>query len=254
MSGTPSMQKGMNELADRFTGFDKEVERLTAVRQEAEESKLQSVRDSLQKVEKTLANEQKRRAEANKALQAMFESHLEMMRERLENTFNEKINQLQGGFDNLMERSAALENALAAEREERIRDANDTTGQITRQLNDLQNSFETEKVARLERETQIVKRVGDDLFRMQEKLDAERVARESTLTILREELDEGNRARNKSAERIQTLIMEEIASLKNGLLNETQSREEADESIVTALNEYTKTLQDSLRVVNTLPQ
>ena len=109
-------------------------------------------------------------------------------------------------------------------------------------------------MARLERETQIVKRVGDDLFRMQEKLDAERVARESTLTILREELDEGNRARNKSAERIQTLIMEEIASLKNGLLNETQSREEADESIVTALNEYTKTLQDSLRVVNTLPQ
>ena len=84
--------------------------------------------------------------------------------------------------------------------------------------------------------------------------DAERVARESTLTILREELDEGNRARNKSAERIQTLIMEEIASLKNGLLNEAQSREEADESIVTALNEYTKTLQDSLRVVNTLPQ
>ena len=34
MSGTPGMQKGMNELSDRFTGFDKEVERLTAVRQE----------------------------------------------------------------------------------------------------------------------------------------------------------------------------------------------------------------------------
>ena len=85
-------------------------------------------------------------------------------------------------------------------------------------------------------------------------LDTGLLYRAVAATILREELDEGNRARNKSAERIQTLIMEEIASLKNGLLNETQSREEADESIVTALNEYTKTLQDSLRVVNTLPQ
>ena len=51
-------------------------------------------------------------------------------------------------------------------------------------------------------------------------------------------------------EKFQTFVLEEIATMKNGLVMESQTREASDDDIVQALNHYTKALQDALRIAN----
>merc|ERR1719198_1128746 len=86
--------------------------------------------------------------------------------------------------------------------------------------------------------------------RVSSPLTQEQNAREQKYQSLREELEESKRMREKGDEKFQTFILEEVAALKNGLVMESQAREQADDDIVQALNHYTKALQDALRIVN----
>ena len=51
-------------------------------------------------------------------------------------------------------------------------------------------------------------------------------------------------------EKFQTLVIEEIAVMKQELSSERDERVSEDEQIVAAINEYTKALQEGLRIVN----
>jgi hypothetical protein len=46
-------------------------------------------------------------------------------------------------------------------------------------------------------------------------------------------------------------VLDDIATLKNQMLVEREERMSEDEQIVQAINDYTKALQDGLRIVNT---
>ena len=58
-------------------------------------------------------------------------------------------------------------------------------------------------------------------------------------------------ARNASDERFQAAVLEELGGLKAGLAAEREERLAEDDEIVAAVNDYTRALQDGLRLVNT---
>merc|ERR1719301_112132 len=202
------------------------------------------------KLGKTLNSEIKRRVEANKALQGMFESQIATVQDKLEAIFVERLDQLQASVDSLNDRMGIVERDFSMEREKYIRDIEDKNAMVAKDVNNLQNAFENEKVDRKERELRITKKLGDHETRTQGKFEQEQNAREQKYQSLREELEESKRMREKGDEKFQTFILEEVAALKNGLVMESQAREQADDDIVQALNHYTKALQDALRIVN----
>ena len=104
--------------------------------------------------------------------------------------------------------------------------------------------FEQEKVQRAERDAQMQKRLAEHEYRTENRFEQERNARDQKYQSLREELQDAKRLRAKGDEKFQTFILEEVASLKNGLVLESEAREQADDDIVQALNHYTKALQD----------
>merc|ERR1719230_571240 len=154
------------------------MEAETRSRRENEEQKLAMVRDSMGKLEKTLNSEIKRRVEANKALQQMFESQIATVQDKLEAVFVERLDQLQATCDSLHDRMGIVERDFSLEREKYIRDIEDKNAIVARDVQALQNGFDHEKTARAEREQQITKRLGDLEYRTEQKFGQQVAARE----------------------------------------------------------------------------
>lgn len=243
-------QAKIGALKDKFTGFQSQWESETKSRMDREEQKLQAIKDSMVKLEQTLNSEIKRRVEANKALQGMFESQIETMQEKLEGVFIERIDRLQSGVDELSERMGSVERDFTTTREQYIRDLEDKNAVVARDVNNLRNVFENEKIDRREREFAISKKLGDHESRTHSCFEVQQAGREQKYQSLRGELEECKNTREKGDEKFQTFILEEVAAVKNGLVAESHAREQADDDIVQALNHYTKGLQDALRIIN----
>ncbi|OEH77432.1 SF-assemblin [Cyclospora cayetanensis] len=238
-------------LSERICGFERQMETEAKQRRESEEGRVIAIKEAISKLEKTLNAEIKRRVEANKALQAMFESQLLQVQDKLSQVFVDKFEQLQCGVDALNERISLVEREFAVERDKQAREAEEKNAAISNDISSLQHAFETDKSGRQERELQLAKRLGDLEYRTEGKFEAEKNAREQKIEQLREELEEAKRIRERGEEKFHTFILEEVAALKNGLILESQAREGADDDIVQAVNHYTTALQDALRLVTT---
>uniref|UniRef100_A0A7S4SGD5 SF-assemblin n=1 Tax=Alexandrium monilatum TaxID=311494 RepID=A0A7S4SGD5_9DINO len=258
MSGAPqgdivpatATQAKIGALREKFAGFQSQWEMETKHRINRDGTKLDGVKESMVKLEQTLNSEIKRRVEANKALQAMFESQISSIQDRLEAIFVDRLDKLQLSVDSLSDRMSAVERDFTVTREQYINDIEEKNAAVARDTNGLQNAFENEKVDRRERELGLFKRLGDHEARTRTALEAQSGSREQRYQHLRGELEEMRRARERGDDKFQTFILEEVAAVKNGLVAESHAREQADDDIVQALNHYTKCLQDALRIIN----
>merc|ERR1719263_236324 len=204
----------------------------------------------MDKLEKTLNSEIKRRVEANKALQSTFEHQIQTIQERLEGVFIDRLEKLQVSVDSLSDRMGSVEKDFTLTREQYIQDIEDKNAVVAKDVNGMQNAFENEKIDRKEREVAISRKLSEHETRTQAAFDAQRSNREQKYSSLRAELDQIKRSREKGDDKFQTFILEEVAAAKNGLVDESHAREQADDDIVQALNHYTKCLQDALRIIN----
>lgn len=82
------------------------------------------------------------------------------------------------------------------------------------------------------------------------QVDSEKAAREAEMTTLRSEIHDVLGNRNLSDEKFQTLVLDEINNLKSAVQMERDERISEDDEIVQAVNDYTRALQDGLRIIN----
>lgn len=250
--GPPStaMQAKIGALRERFASFQSQWETETKHRITRDSTKLDDTKEAMVKLEQTLNSEIKRRVEANKALQGLFEHQIQSIQDRLEAIFIDRLEKLQLSVDSLSDRMSAVERDFTMTREQYIQDIEDKNAVVAKDVNSMQNAFENEKIDRKERELAISKKLGDHETRTQAAVEAQAQQRDQKYQYLRGELDLIKRAREKGDDKFQTFILEEVAAVKNGLVAESHAREQADDDIVQALNHYTKCLQDALRIIN----
>jgi hypothetical protein len=79
---TRSISSKLNTMADDFNNFYGDLEEETTIRKQAEEQRVINMEAELVKIEKVLATETKRRIEAGKALQNMFEAKVQALQKR----------------------------------------------------------------------------------------------------------------------------------------------------------------------------
>eukprot|EP00747_Dinoflagellata_sp_TGD_P164278 gnl/TRDRNA2_/TRDRNA2_183995_c0_seq1.p1 gnl/TRDRNA2_/TRDRNA2_183995_c0~~gnl/TRDRNA2_/TRDRNA2_183995_c0_seq1.p1 ORF type:complete len:268 (-),score=78.06 gnl/TRDRNA2_/TRDRNA2_183995_c0_seq1:69-872(-) len=247
---TTAAQAKIGALREKFTGFQNQWEQETKGRIDREGTKLNGIKESMMKLESNLNIEIKRRVEANKALQGTFESQIEAIQERLEAIFMERLDQLQESVDEMGDRMTIVEKDFTLTREQYITKIEDKNAVVAKAVNGMQEAFENEKIDRKQREIAISKKLGDHETRTQSAFEAQSHNREQKYQVVRGELEEIKRHREKGDDKFQTFILEEVAAVKNGLVAESHAREQADDDIVQALNHYTKGLQDALRIIN----
>lgn len=245
----PEARLKLATLTEKFSGFERQMEVESKARKEQEEGHINTLNDNIARLEKTLNAEIKRRVEANKALQGMFEAQMATVQDKLEAGLLDRLDQLHGAVSSLSDRVDFVEKDFSQAREQYIHDIEEKSTMVGKEAAALQASFQTERADRKDREALILTKLRDLDARTSERLGLEQEATEQKYKHLREELDVA--VVEDGDKRFQDYILEEMAALKNGLVVETQTRERADDDMVSALNHYTKAIQDALRVVNT---
>lgn len=235
-------------ISEKFSGFERQLEVDSKARRHIDESQHVLLRDNVARLEKTLNAEIKRRVEANKALQGMFEAQMATVQDKLEAGVLDRLDQLHVAVESLNDRVDAVEKDFSQAREQYIRDIEDKSSMVAKDAQALQMSFQNERRDRKERETLIIAKLRDLDASTSEKLSKEQNTLENKYTELRDELNVAVRSEDNRV--FQDYILQEMAALKNGLVVESQTRELADDDIVRALEHYTKAVQDALRVVN----
>merc|ERR1719262_1904016 len=194
---TTAAQAKIGALREKFSGFQTQWEQETKGRIDREGTKLNGIKESMVKLEQTLNSEIKRRVEANKALQGLFESQIETIQERLEAIFMERLDKLQESVDEMGDRMTTVERDFTMTREQYIQDIEDKNAVVAKDVNGMQNAFENEKIDRKEREFAISKKLGDHETRTQAAFEAQSINREQKYQALRSELDQIKRTREK---------------------------------------------------------
>merc|ERR1719161_2347312 len=195
------MQQKLGMLQQRFHGFEREMEMETRSRKTNDESKLGTIKDDMSKLERTLNSEIKRRVEANKALQGMFESQIATVQDKLEAVFVERLDRLQSRVDSLNDRMGVVEKDFSQSREKYIRDIEDKNQMVAKDVSSLQGTFRQEKVDRKEREQATALKLKDHEARTTAKFEQEDKIREQKYQALREELEESKRLREPGRRR-----------------------------------------------------
>ena len=180
----------------------------------------------------------------------MFAEQVTAAKSKLESLFGSKIGEIEKATDSISSRISAIEGDFAAERERYIADITGKIAVVARDVSNLQVCISHERSHRADKESNLILKVTDVELKIDSRLQSDKLGIEQRFTTLRDSLSEFKRVRDKGDDKFQAFVLEEIASLKNSLVVETQSREQSDEDIIQALNHYTKALQDALRIVN----
>merc|ERR1719229_138626 len=189
MMPATATQAKIGALREKFNGFQSQWEQETKSRINRDGTKLDGVKDSMLKLENTLNSEIKRRVEANKALQAMFESQIASIQDRLEAIFVDRLDKLQMSVDSLGDRMGTVERDFALTREQYIQDIEDKNAVVAKDTNGMQNAFENEKIDRKERELAISKKLGDHEGNTHAQLEVQSAGREQKYQSVRGEIE-----------------------------------------------------------------
>lgn len=91
--------------------------------------------------------------------------------------------------------------------------------------------------------------MGEDLYKLNERVECERQCREKAVNELAGEMHNVMVSRNDKEQRFTIQLADDVACLQKQVSAETQERVREDEAIVSAINEYTRALQEGLRIV-----
>merc|ERR1712194_983593 len=143
-------------VSDKFSGFERQMDMETRQRKETDETLVNNLRDNIARLEKTLNSEIKRRVEANKALQGMFEAQMATVQDKLEAGLLDRLDQLHQAVESLNDRVDAVESDFTQAREQYIRDIEDKSSMVAKDAATLQSAFQNERADRKEREMLVV--------------------------------------------------------------------------------------------------
>eukprot|EP00929_Paragymnodinium_shiwhaense_P023708 TRINITY_DN14785_c0_g1_i4.p1 TRINITY_DN14785_c0_g1~~TRINITY_DN14785_c0_g1_i4.p1 ORF type:complete len:261 (+),score=94.21 TRINITY_DN14785_c0_g1_i4:181-963(+) len=246
--GKDSPRAKLAQLNDRFQGFERQLEQEVKSKKDIEDTQINAIRDNITRLEKTLNSEIRRRVEANKALQAMFDAQMATVQDKLEAGLLDRIDNLQVSIVSMNDRMDAVEKYFSQSREQYVKDIDEKSQLIAKDAQLLEQVFQGERKDRREREAGILAKLKDLDGAMEARIDDAQKQIETMHGELHSDLDSA--MREDSDKRFQDYLLEELAALKNGLVLEGQQREQADDEIVQALNHYTQAIQQALRVVN----
>mmetsp|Transcript_73611 Transcript_73611/g.157885 ORF Transcript_73611/g.157885 Transcript_73611/m.157885 type:complete len:301 (+) Transcript_73611:102-1004(+) len=241
------------DVGTRFVGFDKVIEGDTVKRRQAEVQKLSAVQEGLMKLEKAMNAEIKRRVDANKQVQSLTETLANDMLERLQGNILVRIEKLASSIESLTLRGSALEKGISQFRGELPSKLQVDTAALVKEISELRRQMELDRKSRIERDTVLLRRVAEMESAESTQFEQGSASLHQCTDQLKAEINSLARTEEVSdshTEKFRAFILEEIAGMKNTLAVSAQAREQTDDEIVQAMNQYTNALQKGLHSAN----
>ncbi|CAA9986238.1 SF-assemblin, putative [Plasmodium knowlesi strain H] len=240
----------IKRLCEKIEGFEKEIKNEILQKKNVEKEKIFVIREAINKLEKNLNNEIKKRIEHNRTIQSIFSSEILKVQEKIENVVKDKVDEIEKAIKALDNKVDTIASNIESEKMKCIQNLEKRNNSIARDFSSLQAAFQQDKASNKEKESSICKKLEELERKSENRITAEKNIRDNKYQEIISYIEEIKRERKGKNENFQNFVMEEIATIKNGLILESQAREAADDDIVQAVNHYTKALQDSLRLIN----
>jgi hypothetical protein len=237
-------------LNERFASFYADLEQEKTHRRALETDRINALEVKLDALEREVRD-----------ASALARSERESAFARMERSVKELETKLDARLGGLEERLATSMTALTAaaesahealnvERNERATEMDVLRTGVTRRVEDGLAALDEERLARLEREAELISRVGAEMQEFRTKIDAERNVRESAVSKLASVVEEVRHASAAGEGNFHAVVLEEMSQIKAALAKERAERVEEDELIVAAVGEYSKSIQNGLRLAN----
>lgn len=239
----------------------------------SEQERYSHLKESINILERDFKAELARRNEAERHLQSHVDRELSQVSEQISGQLKELQQTVRSGLDQMQRAISNLNNLVMDEREQRKVDIDHVGTSLCARLDEVVQTVDEERFSRLEQERQSLKRygrtttqhtlltttlchaphrfcrIGEDLFKVNERIECEKKCREHAIAELASEVHDFEQNKSSQEGQFQTRMSEEIGMLRDRLNVETAERMQEDETIVTAINEYTRALQEGLRIV-----
>lgn len=245
-----------NKLVDvgtRFIGFDKVIEEDTLKRRQQEVKKLAAAQEGLIKLERAMNNEIKRRVDANKQVQSLTEQLANDMLQRLQASIVVRIEKLAASIESLTLRCTALEKGIMQFRGELPSKLQVDTAALVKEISELRRQMEIDRQSRIERDTALLRRLAEMESVEATQFDQGAEILQNNFDQLKAEIDglaRTDEASDTRTEKFRAFMLEEIAGMKNTLTISSTARQQTDDEIVQAMNQYTNALQKGLHSAN----
>ena len=163
---------------------------------------------------------------------------------------SDKTATLANSFEILEKKLGIIESDLVQSRERYLADISTKLNGVSRDVLSIQEQLEECTDTRLREQQKHSEAIHQSNFTSENFLRSDRLSFESKLKILKDIVLEYKTMRDTGDTRFHSFVLQEIAELKNNIIIESESRENADEDIIAALNHYTKDLQSALKLIN----
>eukprot|EP00736_Rhodelphis_marinus_P002504 Rmarinus@m.27841 len=239
-----------DQVSTDLDEFSKDLEVQTQKRKEAEIARFKRLNDQLAELAREIINENKKRAESDKALESMFETRLQEERETIIQDYHQKFvaveqahTELQGKFDTLVVRV----DEMAARRQAEIDNA---VQPLIKRLDRLETALVQEAKTRVDENKVLDDKVQEEVFKMRRDINKERLDREQAEALLREQIVAEGSSRKNAEDKVHKKIKKLIDEVHVEIVKEKKEREHSEEGIFEAINQTAQSFQTSLRLVN----
>eukprot|EP00741_Cyanophora_paradoxa_P014292 tig00020780_g13784.t1 len=238
--------EAMTVQLDRFyVEFERKVE----ARREEEERRLRALQDEIRAVDSANKSEARKRAEADRNLQATFEGQLINLHAKMEQQFIDLVEPLKKAVVDVNARLDLLEKTMAERYEAIFTKLEAAIQSFNKRMEVCESSVEREKKGRQEAEAMILKRIEEAVFKLEQANDVERTTRENQVAKVRDEIALDRAQRDKGTEKFNAYVREEFAKLKKEIESEAAAREREDDQIISAFKSFSLRHQEGMNVV-----
>ena len=247
---TPNEPESVSLVEPEDQDFEAIVRKRNKVRKDREDYHIAHIKVQMGRLEDALAAETKRRVDATTALDELARTQVHEMEERVRLQLQEENETLQRRLSALEERVTFLEQNWQKDADHQIRLVNQKSADLTKSIAQIRDEQNMERKARLKREGILLQQVEGHARDAQESWRKERKNRIQKLEHLEKQIIRNEARLALEQKRYEDKIESELAALRQEVEKEAMEREVQDETIVAALNRYTKQLQHSLSILS----
>ncbi|OII77642.1 SF-assemblin beta giardin family protein [Cryptosporidium andersoni] len=244
-----STKQKLSQIQGQLLGLEKQLRNDTRQKREYEETRFQNLKENTLKLRKSLDMEIQQRNEIHNTLKKSFEQQISSVQEKLENIFLGKLDQLSIACQSLQDRLQVIEKEIGEDKTQIFQDYENRYQALKNEVINAKSIAEREYHIAEDKEKQIRRFLKDLEVHVKKEVEREHTQRETIIQTIQDDFYQLRDKIEKNQDKFQNFVLEEVAHLKNGLAKETQNRESADDDIVQALNQYTKALQDVLKII-----
>jgi len=249
LEGNDRLRGKLLDVGQSFVGFDRQVEDDTRRRRATELQRLGEIHEGLARLERALNVEIKRRIEISKSSHRTCEHVLGDMLGRVQSKLIERFEHLTHSIESLQGRCLTLERGMQQFRGELPSKLQVETASLVRGLQDLGQDFEVDRRRRSEQDAYFLRVISEAEHGVDVRMESELIGLERRAETL-QQLSEDFAAPNAERETAQEAVLQDIVTMKTAFAREKKVRQQTDDEVVQAINEYTGALHRSIGTAN----